>query len=234
MVAVEGGYGGGAQTVESKEILHEGKVISLIRVNKNNAWLLKACGGRSCHRGGLRRTRIIEELREKLESNAEAHAHATTAVRSAVADQEDPMLQLEELVVIEEHAAKRTKPEKRRCVDNLQSVEVNEKLGMPQLRTVRVMCSTRNTLWIHEVDVPWLVTYMAEELASGGVGPIDDAEGDMEEECQERNQELLVQGAAVAAPLLLDPVTPVKGKKALGKVRWDFNGAWEAVISRGP
>jgi hypothetical protein len=38
----------------------------------------------------------------------------------------------------------------------------------------------------------------------------------------------------MAAPLLLDPATPVKGKKAFGKVRWDFNGAWEAVISQGP
>jgi hypothetical protein len=96
------------------------------------------------------------------------------------------------------------------------------------------MCSTKKPLWIHEDDVPWLVTYIADELGTGGVGPIEDAAGDMEEEGQEENQELLIQGAAVAAPSLLDPVTPVKVKKAAGKVRWDFNGAWEAVIKEGP
>jgi hypothetical protein len=181
MVAVEGGYGAGAQTVESKEVLHAGRVISLLRVNKNNPWLLKACGGRSCHRGGLRRTRIIEELREKLERKIEAETSARTVAPSAVAGEADPMCQLEELVAMDDHAAKRRKQEKRRCADNLQSVEVNEKLGLPQLRSVRVMCSTRHTLWIHEDDVPWLVTYMAGELASVGVGTIADAEGDMEE-----------------------------------------------------
>jgi hypothetical protein len=62
---------------------------------------------------------------------------------------------------------------------------VNEKLGLPQLRSVRAMCSTRHTLWIHEEDVPWLETYMADELASGGVGTIEDAERDVEEEGQQ-------------------------------------------------
>jgi len=121
-VAVEGGYGGGPQTVESKGILHEGRVISLIRVNKNNVWLLKACGGRSCHRGGLRRTQIIDELREKLERKAEAQDTATIAVRSAVAEPADPMQLLEELVAIEDRGAKRRKHAKRRCSDDLLSV----------------------------------------------------------------------------------------------------------------
>ena len=96
------------------------------------------------------------------------------------------------------------------------------------------MCSGKNTLWIHEEDVPWLITYMAEEPATGGVVPIDDADGDMEEECQQRSQGLILDGAAVAAPSEADPVTPAKATKALGKMRWDFNGAWEAVISQGP
>ena len=64
---------------------------------------------------------------------------------------------------------------------------MHEKLGTPQLRSVRVMCNGKKTLWTHEEDVPWLITYMAEELATGGVCPIDDADGDMEEECQQRS-----------------------------------------------
>ena len=29
-------------------------------------------------------------------------------------------------------------------------------------------------------------------------------------------------------------MTPVKARKALGKLRWDYDGAWEAVITQGP
>jgi hypothetical protein len=46
--------------------------------------------------------------------------------------------------------------------------------------------------------------------------------------------ELHFQGAAVAAPSWIDPVTPVKGKPVVGKVRLDFNGSWEPVSSEGP
>jgi hypothetical protein len=185
MVAVEGGYGGGAEPVEPKEVIHAGRVISLLRVNKSNPWLLKACGGRSCHRGSLRCASIIEELREKLERKVQEDASARLVAPSAVADEADPLCQLEEVVAIDYRSAKRRKEEKRRCADILQAVEVKEKLGLPQLRSVRVMCCPRHTLWIHEDDVPWLVTYMADELASGGVGTIENAEGDMEEAGQQ-------------------------------------------------
>ena len=107
MVAVEGGYVGAAQTVESKQILYEGRVISLIKICKNHHWLLKICGGRACQRGGLRRTRIVEELREKLDSIPEGHVDAKNAMGSAVADQADPMQQLEDLGDTEDHAPRR-------------------------------------------------------------------------------------------------------------------------------
>ena len=109
------------------------------------------------------------------------------AVKPAVADQNDPTQQLEDIGDTEDHLAKRRKQVKKRSYDAVHCVEMHEKFGTPQLRTVRAMRSGKNVPWTHEEDVPWLVTYVAEELATGGVGPIIHADGAMEEECQQNN-----------------------------------------------
>ena len=57
-----------------------------------------------------------------------------------------------------------------------------ETFGTTQLRTVRVLRSHKNSLWVHEEDVPWLVSYVASELATGGVGPIIDPDGSIDDE----------------------------------------------------
>ena len=41
-------------------------------------------------------------------------------------------------------------------------------------------------------------------------------------------------GAAVAEPSGADPFTPIKAKRGDVKLRWDFDGAWEGVITKGP
>ena len=94
-------------------------------------------------------------------------------------------------------------------------MELLERLGEPQVRTVRALRSGKNILWTHEDDVPWLCAYLAAELGAGGVGPIEDADEPSEEYCPDNS-----------------PHTPIKGRKC--KVRWDFNGAWEGVVTRGP
>ena len=61
-------------------------------------------------------------------------------------------------------------------------VSMAETFGTTQLRTVRVLRSHKNSLWVHEEDVPWLVSYVASELATGDVGPIIDPDGSSEGE----------------------------------------------------
>ena len=68
MVAVSGGYGGPPQTVESRDVLYGGRASSFVRISKGAYWLSKTCGGNECQRGGLRRTKIVEEIRRKIES----------------------------------------------------------------------------------------------------------------------------------------------------------------------
>ena len=70
---------------------------------------MKAAGGKGCKRGGLRRTRALEEIREKLKEFE----------GSAVADQADPMLALEEIEDMESSlpAAKRWKKNEKNTVE---------------------------------------------------------------------------------------------------------------------
>ena len=198
MVAVSGGYGGPAQTVEPRDILHGGRASSFVRISKGAYWLLKTCGGKQCQRGGLRRTKIVEEIRRKIESLEEGQHVASLASlpdvhgdaqgppsETAVAVGDDPMLQLADLgdaVAAPVAKRKRMRREKVRSSGHVQSLELPERLGEPQLRTVRAFRSGKNILWIHEDDVPWLCTYIAAELATGGVGPIEDADEPFSEE----------------------------------------------------
>ena len=110
---------------------------------------------------------------------------------------------------------KRMRREKVRSAGHVHSLELLERLGEPQLRTVRAFRSGKNILWVHEEDVAWLCTYLGAELGTGGVGPIEDADGKSEDDRPEDA-----------------PHKPIKGRKC--RVRWDYNGAWEGVVTRGP
>ena len=102
------------------------------------------------------------------------------------------------------------------------------------MRDVRAMVSGSRTksLWLHEDDVPWLVSYLAEEAAIGGVDPIDDPDGEAEDESvedkyAEASQAPTLDGAAGAAPPDGDHMTPphAKAKTGVATMRWVLNGA---------
>lgn len=54
-------------------------------------------------------------------------------------------------------------------------------------------------MWIHEEDVPWIIPYLAEEVAIGGVEPIEGTDEEVEDECEEASKAAILDGAAVAA-----------------------------------
>ena len=99
------------------------------------------------------------------------------------------------------------------------------------------MVTRTNVLWVHEEDVPWLLTYISDEYISGELAagrrlvPIDDADGAMDDD-----QGLILDGAAAAAHRKDHLVTPVNARSLVGTIRWDWDlvGAWTAVITQGP
>ena len=66
-------------------------------------------------------------------------------------------------------------------IDVVLRASIAETFGTTQLRTVRVLRSHMNSLWVYEEDVPWLVLYVASELATGCVGPMNDHDGSIED-----------------------------------------------------
>ena len=98
-------------------------------------------------------------------------------------------------------------------------------------RCTRSLAQLRRPL-PRSLHVPWLLTCISEELAIGRrLGPIDDADGAMDDD-----QGLILDGAAVAAHSEDHLVTPVKARSLVGKIRWDwdFSGAWTTAITQGP
>ena len=72
---------------------------------------------------------------------------------------------------------------------------------------------------------------MASELTTSGVGPIIDPDGETEEET---NQGFPQVSAAFAEHTKGCSMKPIKPVTDFYKLRWEFEGAWEADILRGP
>jgi hypothetical protein len=181
-------------------------------------------------KGGLRRTHNIEDTRKKIIAAEECQGVATLPLlpdvsgdaqafplETAGAVGDDPMLQLVDLGDTGEARVTKRKSmrrEKVRSVGHAQSLEMLERLGEPQLRTVRAFRSGKNILWVHEEDVAWLCTYLGAELGTGRVGPIEDADGISEHDCPENS-----------------PQKPIKRRQGVLGLQWSRGGrrhAWTA------
>ena len=62
-MTADGGYARSARTVVSTEWPCGGRMVSFVRINKTSLWLLQFCHEKGAQKGGLRTTRVIENLR---------------------------------------------------------------------------------------------------------------------------------------------------------------------------
>jgi hypothetical protein len=169
-----------------------------VKLDKSAEWLIKAVGGANAQRGFLRRTMLIEDLKAKMVGCVDS---------IAVADDDDPMGELCEVDTP-------TKKKKYTCKRKWKFVAVD----MPQCeptrhpdsterRVVRLLGLSTNQVWLPLPDVPWLLTWLADAVSTGGV-PTPPA------------SQLLANSPAVAGV----------------NFKWDFvsEDSWEAVIITGP
>ena len=166
-----------------------------VKLDKSAEWLIKAVGGANAQRGFLRRTMLIEELKAKMDGRGSI----------AVADDDDPMGELCEVDTP-------TKKKKYTCKRKWKFVE----LDMPQCeptrhpdsterRVVRLLGLSTNQVWLPLPDVPWLLTWLADAVSTGGVPTPP-------------TSQLTANCPAVAGV----------------NFKWDFDDSWEAVILTGP
>ena len=201
--------------------------VSFVKIDKNADWLLKAILG-TANKGALRRSTLFNTLGEKLTHvvadpasrwtpNGVPESPSSSAVADApspaVAESEpcDPMSQLEEI------SSEAATPKKRKTQGPYKSIRGQNKIhivtmpehephshpGMTGDRNIRLLPTSTCSLSICIEDIPWLVRWLSDELRSGGVPlPKSDPLDALECNCDADNVH----------------------------IRWDFNGAWEAII----
>ena len=201
---IDGGYQTKTHTVEDIKIDHHGRALTFVKVDKSAQWLIKVAVGCTAQKGALKRSRVLEQLREKL-SSTEA-----SAARAAV---DDPMDGLDGSTGSE---PKNKKYKSKRCSGCVQVIEMPARCHLVSPPTtdtvaVRILGLSTTQLWVAIGDIPWLVAYIAEEVALGGVAIDADDDDD----------------SAVA-----EPNCSVPGLY----IGWSFThgDAWEAKFVEGP
>ena len=216
--AVEGGYLSKAFTLETKEVDTVSGPMSFVKIDKQADWLLKAALGKANNKGGLKRTRLFAIIKDKLKDAACGASPTQPATDdsqdSAVAEpaSSDPMNMLESFESDAAPAAKRRRVyASTRAKNNISHVDMPEfePTANPDkngTRTVSVLPLSTNSTWLCVDDVPWLVKWLADEARSGGVPVATDDPLD-----------------ALACNCEAEHV----------HIRWDFGGAWEAIVLEG-
>ena len=164
-----GGYQNKSYAMDCESVLVSNREQVFIKVTKTESWLLAACRGSGYRRGDLKRSSILELLTAK----------AIAAWGDDEKPSDDPMNDIECAPTSSDEPIKKKKRQSpiKRAADQVASVEVDlvPKAADPKsvaTRQVRVLLKTagkHSVLKVHAEDVPWLVGYIADEVACGGV-----------------------------------------------------------------
>ena len=215
-----------------KEIETTVGTVAFVKVDKNADWLLKALFG-SGNKGGLRMVTVFNTLKNMLtdavadpssrwtperapESSSSSAVADTPSPAVAESEPYDPINQLQE-ISRESATPKKRKGQggkfyqSKRGQNKIQTVTMPEyepvsHPGRTEERNIRLLPTSTVSTWMCIEDIPWLVRWVSDELRSGGVPlPKNDPVAELECNCDAENVH----------------------------IRWDFGGAWEAIILQG-
>ena len=217
-ITIEGGACPGVFALETRDIHDGARSVRFVRVEKNMGWLLKIVGGKEMRRGSLRRTRLLEELKEKLR-----HAGSVVSdIPQLAGEMTSAVAEADEMSALMPVSGD-TPPTRKRKYQPRRPLGMISRIIMPEkepkqnpkataTREVRIFATGTNALWVCLSDLAWLVEWLADEIACGGV-PLDT--GDIGTSSAD---------VAVAADVSPEDIA----------VKWDFAGAWEARVPCGP
>ena len=189
LTTVSGGWSPKPWTVESIDVLDAG---TFVRLRKDNEWLYKLAIGPKGSKDMMGRVKIIDALRAKVHdaierrraSGGSAVADAASAVADTVPSVDayvDPMDMLDGAANDDAAHATTTKG-RRRGAKRLRPADKVVSVVMPEYETnmyPTLRDTTRNvtllsgnnyqTVSISVDDLPWLITWVADEISTGGV-----------------------------------------------------------------
>ena len=206
-----------ACNIEVKEVDTQQGVEMFAKIDKRQEWLMHAAAGRGARKGSLSRTKLIETIRDtliRISTGGDSNPSLDDAANLAVAA--DPMGALAAMQEEPDAHKRRKVYVSKRRKDHITEIDMPEleptkHPDSSRRRTVRLSALSTNSLWVSTRDLDWLVTWLANEVETGGA-PMDD--------------ELASNEAAVAA---LEQNCRAPGVH----IRWDVDDAWEAVILAG-
>jgi hypothetical protein len=165
-LVVSGGYSKKPCTVESMDVGDD----VFIKLDKNAEWLLKMVGGAKLAKGGMSKTTAIEMLRKQSGLDA-----GSPARKNSVPDADDPMHVIDDCVYEGDASgskAKKTYYQPKRTKDRIMVVSMpTRSVGRcaGKMTDVKLLPTSKNSLWIHSDSLPWLVSYLADEYSRCGV-----------------------------------------------------------------
>ena len=121
--------------------------------------MLKGGAGTAAQRGTLKRSKVIEQLKEKLVEASKSSAVADQGI-ATIAD--DPMTTLDD-VDSKESPSKQIRYAPRRLGHQVVEIKMHERptqcadSAVAGTRKVRVLARSTNQLWVAVDDVEWLI-----------------------------------------------------------------------------
>ena len=180
--------------------------VEFVAVGKNRLWTLKAAAGDAAVKGGLRSTKCLEMLQERLRdglTHERIHLDRMSTPTKAAADADDPMSAL--LQRTSGSAEKTRKPTgtKRRKIEGTQPTDaemaghkpsdIRNVVGMVEMpmtpdaddqrtRQVAAFVGQKGTLHLRVSDLPWAIEYLCLEMNGGNVPEPPDPDEDDDED----------------------------------------------------
>ena len=145
-----------------------------IRLDKNSPWLLQVVGGNPMKKGGLCRSKVVTQLRDKSASGDNESVSSSPQKRQDVDEEVDAMDELDdckpanEVQLARQRKAYFSKRQKQQVVVVKMPLHALDRSSGCE-RDVRLLATSTNSLWISQEDIPWLVCYVTDEVMKGGV-----------------------------------------------------------------
>jgi hypothetical protein len=178
-ITISGGFSKKQFVIHTREFQFDGVAVSCVPISNQEAWLCEMATDSPVYQRPMSRVRVLQTLKEHLGATAQADV-VDEKMGDLAFDDDGPELELTPRTPV-----KGPGPRKR-CAKSASASTVVEHTdpdvtrllempGTPSVTTPTVQVQVAygdKKLYIALQSLPWLIQYIAEEKASGGVAPV--------------------------------------------------------------
>ena len=178
-ITISGGFSKKQFVIHTREFQFDGVAVSCVPISNQEAWLCEMAADSPVYQRPMSRIRILQTLKEHVGATAQADV-VDEKMGDLAFDDDGPELELTPRTPVKGPGPRKrsTKSVSASTVVEHTDPEVTRSLEMPgtpsvTTPTVQVQVAYGDKkLYIALQSLPWLIQYIAEEKASGGVAPV--------------------------------------------------------------